>query len=189
MNRQLHLMPASAVRRRAIHEGFAIWSRVFLAAALICAIAGAIEAWQCRKSGQVLAALENQHGPVKQLIGDIRMLRAEIERLTASEQLALELASTQSAVTLLAQIGRAAAYAGGDLFVESLDFERQPASQSNGNARVLRLEGVALNHLAATRFVEQLRETQMFAEVNLASTASRVLATQPATAFEVECVF
>ncbi|MEM6331289.1 MAG: PilN domain-containing protein [Planctomycetota bacterium] len=188
MSRQLDLMPASARRRVAISEAVSVWSRVAVAVAIGCAAAAGFEAWRSQHSGNHLAALEAQHGPIKLLVKDIGSLRKQIASLTASEQLAIQLASTQSMVTLVGRLGQATAYAGGDLFVEAMEYERLPAAGGDSPSQALELRGLALNNLSVTRFVEHLRSAGMFREVNLRSTAARVIARQPAVSFQVECV-
>ncbi len=187
MSRQLKLMPSTSLRRRAIHEARSLWLRVAIVVASIGGAVVAWEVWQCQQTAQHLAALEAQHKPVQQLASDIRVLKAKIDTLTADEQLALELASNQSMLTLVGQLGKATAYAGGDLFIESMEYERRPAAGSENATQVLNLEGAALNNLSVTRLVEHLRHSGIFRDVTLGSTASRMIAQQAAVSFQVEC--
>lgn len=188
MSRHLNLLPSSSVRRRAIRESLAVWSRVLLVALVGCAGLAGWEVWNGQQISQSLTSLEAQHAPIVQLQEDIVELKAKITALSVNQQLALELASSQSMVTLVGELGVASAHAGGDLFVESMEFERQLAVAGGPATQIVRLTGAALDHLAVTRFVEALRGANLFAEVQLTSTGSQTLASQSVTSFDVECV-
>lgn len=189
MTRQLNLMPNAAFRRQAVAQAIAFWSRVLLAALIVCGALVASQAWSSQEAKQVRDALEAQHEPVKQLRSDIRLLSARVAGLTSEKKLALELATNQPMVTLLGELGDATAYAGGELFVESLSFERRPSTTEAPAAQALQIQGAGRDNLSVTRFAEHLRSSGLFQEVQLTSTASRVLASQSMTAFEMECVF
>ncbi|MEM9186841.1 MAG: PilN domain-containing protein [Planctomycetota bacterium] len=189
MSNRLDLMPAKARRRQTAKEAIALWSRVGCAATIFAAAAAGVELWNVQSATQVRNALEAQHAPIKQLRSDIIKLKGQVAGLTANEKLALDLATKKSLVTLIGNLGQAAAYAGGDLFIESLDYTRRPPVATASVQSVLTLEGAARDNLAITRFADRLRKSGLFNEVQLTSTGSRVLASQPVTAFELECAF
>lgn len=189
MVRALNLMPAAAVRRQALREATSFWSKVLGVSLLAMGGFISLQAWRAQEARQVRDALEAQHAPVNQVRNDTRLLRSRIASLSDTEQLALELAKKQPMVTLVGRIAEAVAYAGGDLYVDSLDFARRESTSEASEMQLLQLEGAARDNLSVTRFVEGLRSSGLFRDVQLTSTESRVLASQAATAFNLECVF
>jgi len=187
--RQLRLMPATAIRRQARGEATALWSRVLLVALVGCGATAGMEVLHRQSSRQQLQALEAQHAPIDQLRHEIRLLRSQISSLNSNEQLSLELASNRSMVSLLGQIGKATAFAGGDLFVSSMAFERSASLPGEQADLGLEIEGEARDHMSVTRFTEGLRNTGLFRDVQLSSTESKKNNTLAVTAFELECVF
>ena len=187
--RQLQLMPAVAIRRQAKGEAIWLWSRVLLVALVGCGATAALEALRCQTSRQQLQALEAQHAPIDQLRTDIHLLRAQIASLNSNEQLSLELASSRSMVSLLGQVGKAAAFAGGDLYVGAMSYERLDSLPGEAVVQGLEIQGEARDHMSVTRFVQGLRDAGMFSDVQLSSTESRQHQSQAVTAFELECAF
>lgn len=187
MSRQLALMPDTALRRQVLGAASWFWGRVLLAAAVAAATLGGAEAWRCRAAIQARDALEAEHAPITQLKLEISALGSRIASLRQSEQLAIELAVRQPLTTLLARVGRSAAYAGGELFVEQFRFDRRRAATPEPSVSTLRLRGVARDTAAITRFAQRLRDAGLFRDVQLRYTASRMLARQPMTAFDLEC--
>ncbi|MEN1682229.1 MAG: PilN domain-containing protein [Planctomycetota bacterium] len=189
MSRHLDLMPAGVLRRQAIGDATWLWSRVLLAAGAICGAVAATEVWRAQEASQVRAALEAEYAPITQLRADIRTLRSQIAGLHDTEKLAIELAIKQPMTTLLGRVGQSAAYAGGELFIERLGFNSRPSTPGSPGSQSLRLQGAARDSEAISRFADRLREAGLFSEVQLRSTGSRTLASQPVTAFDLTCDF
>lgn len=189
MTRQLNLMPAGALRRKAIAEATWLWSRVLLAAAAVCGALAAADIWQTQEVCQVRDALEAEYAPITQLRTDIRTLRSTINGLNDSQQLAIQLAIKQPMATLLGTLGQSAALAGGELFIERLTYDSRPAAPGGAGSHSLRLQGAARDSDAVARFADRLRQAALFHEVQLRSTGARVLASQPVTAFDLVCDF
>lgn len=203
MKTHLNLLPIGYLRARLIRRRLALWSPVWLAVALL----GASRWWtgytECRAVADQRMAREQRYEPVKRMMVKVGDMRRRIDELEARETMLDELSEPHPPLSGLALIGLSASKCDGRVRVDHLVLERNksaaaPAagrrqapnveSLSAGRSRVL-LDGTGLDNQAIAAFVEALKNTGAFLEVELKSTVRTGDETDAVRTFMVVCEY
>lgn len=193
MKRTLNLAPPGIRRRQAMRRLVHACSTAITLAGAASATWLLVEWSRGAAMAQALGRLEAEYAPLERLMEEDVLLRGEIERLRAREQMSLRLTTDRIGLPLLAVLAQAATEAGGDVYVEELHYHA--SSQTTRNRRTVtqdgpkaELEGVSRDSLAVARFAQELRRSKLFTRVSIESS-------QPAPGsgdlrqFEIACAF
>jgi len=194
MKRSLNLIPMKSLRRQTIRRALRQWM-IISAVTLVGVSAVAWWKWnQTNDKQRLLQAAQLQYAPLKKLEEETDSLRKDSVSLEQRERLALELSQKRSMLTLLGQLSLAASNAGGDVNVNQLEMETEtrPGETDEEAATLeskLTLRGIGVDDVAIARFVAQLRDSQLFYDVQLTSTGSNKVGDIESKLYTVECAF
>ncbi|MEQ8791298.1 MAG: PilN domain-containing protein [Pirellulaceae bacterium] len=188
MNTHLNLLPVGYLRARLIRRRLAVWAPIWLALILL----GAANWWAsyaaCDEAAAAREARERQYQPVQRTTTQVNVLRRQIEELNSRENVLDDLLEPHPPLSGLGFIGRSAAACGGRVRVNRMVLERSkttaPAARrqtgaprqagaaehaSDAVSRIT-LDGAGLDNQAIAAFVEALKSTGAFRQVELNST-------------------
>lgn len=194
MKRSLNLIPMKTLRKQAVSQVFRQW----LCMALIGMAVTAIAVWwvwnQTAEQTRLLQAAQQQYAPLKNLEEETEALKRQASSLEKRERLALELSQNRSMLTLLGQLSSASMKCDSDVSISQMEMESKTTpAKPNEEAGVieskLTLRGVGIDDVAIARFVAQLRDSQLFYDVQLTSTGSGKVGDKESKLYTVECVF
>ena len=184
MSTHLNLMTDEDRRQQLLRGARRSWTRILLGTAVVLAMCGTVQWWHGTATSEELQSLEDRYAPIQTLKNQCIRMRTEINTMREAQQLTLRLVDTRPAVTLLGAISKAAANAGGRVFVDRLELQTDRAS---GDQRVAVVSGYGNDNSAIAKFTEALRASSLFADVSLNSSASQTASNQQARSFQIEC--
>lgn len=139
-----------------------------------------------------LAIAQLQATPVAATIAECEQLKAELSALAEARKKLQILAPDSAPLGVLGLIAAAVEQANKDIQIRSIKYtaRRDPLQRTNGAAPAeggsLVIHGLAANEGVAAEFVESLRRSSSFHQVELKA-SSRATTTTPAIQFDVVC--
>lgn len=197
MTHSVNLVPVAFRRRLLLRRRLRQWAIVWILAIFALASACAAEyAWILHQQ-RILADLQTQCDPLRQIDQATQHTQQQLEELRSRESLFAALQRHDRPVQLLGLVGVAAYGTSHDIHIDEF---RMTTSHSSGPAgrsensfptekRLLHLAGRGVDALAVARFVSHLRETEAFESVMLRSSMDLPGPMSETCQFEVACEY
>lgn len=182
-----NLLPISWQRSSLIRHRLRQWSVVWGVALVSIFATAAGQYWLGRHDLKAIANLEAQAGPVREKIREIDRLRVHLAELKSRESLLSILESNEEPYLLMGLVSLSGQRLAKQLWLNHFKLEstsamssasqdrrtatqggKTPEGKQKEEVRLL-LEGNAINDLAVTQFVNDLRQCELFDDVHLIS--------------------
>jgi hypothetical protein len=194
MKTHLNLLPFSVRRNQLIKRALRQW---VLAGSIAAAITAFAIWWRWNEAKQQQIALDavmRQYAPLKKLEEESQHIESEVESLQNRERLALDLAQNRSLLTLIEQLSRAAKRCDGKVNINHLVMDANVRSaRQDGEGDLsqskLTLRGMGIDDVTIAQFVAELRDSNLFENVQLTSTGSATINDREAKIYTLECVY
>jgi hypothetical protein len=183
MKSHLNLLPIGFLRARLVRRRLALWAPVWAAVGLLAVANWWTSYSACAAAAHTFEIRQQQYEPTRKLSSENSRMRQRIDELNNRETMLGELSESHPPLAGVTLVGRCAAQCEGRVRVHHLLLERNVAAASNskrklpgaqsaaaGDRSQLTLEGVGLDNVAVATFVESLRDTGAFLNVELKST-------------------
>jgi hypothetical protein len=193
MKTHLNLLPWTCRRNAMIRVRAVRWAAVWVAVSLLTLTVFGFRMMRYRAATVELGRLQEQAAPLEQTRSAIGGLRTRLGDLSAQEMTLARLATPRPALTLLGLISRSVSQCDGLVRVEQLTLQTiEEGDKANATARPVSrttviIKGIALDNLAASRFVMALRNSHSFDRVELKSSIEEPASQRKMCAYLVEC--
>lgn len=188
MNTFVNLMSQRALDRQCYHTRLGQWSKILALTIIALAVHGATIWWPARNDRIQLEALEAQYTPVRAAKAEITKLTSRISTTRTDYELELAISTDTPASTLLAIVGSAAEATRGRVFLEDITYRQQGPLASNPPEEQMSVSGIGIDTSAVGLFVQQLRSSMPFADIQVRNTETIVVNRQPMQSFRIDCV-
>ena len=195
MSASQNLLPSSWCRRVLVAQRLRAWSLAWVVSALLAAFTCAGMLWAHRRNLTELSELQTAAAPLRQIDQQTSKLQQELLQLEGRESLLAMLDTSEQPFKIVGIVSQSAAQTAGKVQVrefslrsgrknatrassarrQSLAQQATPVNtptEQDGETVELRLVGVAGDDMAVTRFVDQLRQYNVFDTVTLHSSQS-----------------
>jgi hypothetical protein len=203
----INLLPFEYRRRELVRLRLLQWSLVWAGCLLLIVAAWWLKQGQHRASRQAVEAAETRFRPLKQLMGQRRVMENELRKLHAKGTVLGQLRDERPLFTLIGMVSESARECRGRLVVDEMSFQHntnatstdrpqrdsgkptdnQPAADGSGPRASVTLRGTALDNLAVARFAAALRDSGLFGRVELKSSVGDHSAAGNLRAYLLEC--
>ncbi|MCA9202781.1 MAG: PilN domain-containing protein [Planctomycetales bacterium] len=191
----INLLSQEYQRRQIVRARTRQWVVVWLILLPVFSAGGLMEWSRYQASVTELATAEARYAPLVELQDHNDALRSQLNMLRQREQLVLEASGRRSLLDVLGYVSRAAADADDRLCVQQLlvGGTKQRLGATNDSAGeplgVVTMQGVGMDNTAVSHFVNGLRSTQAFRQVQLKSTTPTEVAELSVRGYVVECTY
>lgn len=195
MKTHINLLPCES--RRRVMRRFRLWQ--WSVAWSLAIVVGVALGWNGYRERLAIEEERDQNArtyePVKVLKEELKVMRTSVDTLQEQEKMAEELVDKRPAITLLGTLGQAAKQSQGRLQIGYLRLgksgERGMAVSldDTSDAQVVLLRGISLDIASVTQFVDALRESSLFTQVDMKPTKESKIGTYTAFAYHVECAY
>ncbi|TWT40150.1 PilN domain-containing protein [Botrimarina hoheduenensis] len=194
MKRVLNLAPPGIRRRQTLRRLRHAVATAVTAAGVLSGLWLVVEWSRGASMAQSLGRLEAEYAPLARLMEEDVELRAEIARLRGREQLSLRLTTEQLGLSLLAAVSRAAAMPEAQVYLDQLHYRSTHAKSSVRQRGAtehsgVKIEGISRDGLAVARFAEGLRESRLFSQVSIETSAPAASDGSALRKFTIACAF
>lgn len=190
----MNLLPYAYRRKLIIRKLLTGWMGVWIGCGVLGGAACALISSELLTAQSELTRIEEQAGPLREIVAENRQLKQQIEEISGRESVLGELGGASQPVSLLAIISQSARAADERLQIQRLNVAQvvlasvpakpttpaKPGGKPAPNASQakseparkvleLTLTGIACDDVAVTRFVSALREQGVFQSVELRS--------------------
>lgn len=188
MNTYVNLMSQRALDRQCYRARLKQWSQILALTALAIAVHSMTIWWPARNDRLHLEALEAQYKPVSESKLEIVKLNNTIASTKTNYELELAISVDTPASTLLAIVGNAAEATHHRVFLEEVTYRQQGPLAKRPPEEHVSVAGIGINTSAIGIFVQHLRTSMPFAEINVRNTETIEVNRQPMQSFRIDCV-
>jgi hypothetical protein len=193
MKTHLNLLPWTCRRNALMRTRALRWTAVWIGVAALTFTVFGFRMMRYRAAAVELGRLQEDNAPLEQIRGRIAESRTRLSALSAQEVILARLATPRPALTLLALVSRSVGECDGLVQVEQLalrtveEGEKAGEKARPGGRTTVVIKGIALDNMAASRFVMALRNSKSFDRVELKSSIEEASSQRKACAYLVEC--
>jgi len=192
MKTYLNLIPEKIRCRQVFQRTLWLWSGVWLLAIVIIVPIGWQQWSKANSRRRQIETLERDFEPIRGLKSELIALRQKAKNISPMTAVSFDFDERRPLPTLIAAISNAAVETRGNVSVESLTLETNPASPRRDDAPAgyrLVLKGIAANSADVTTFVGSLRRCNLFQKVDQKSIGQSTFGDIAVQRYEVECSF
>lgn len=194
MKTAINLLPAVYRRQRLIRRRAIQWAIVLVAALATIGVASWFKDHEYRLLERQLAAVDRESRPAQAMLGEIAIMRKQIDRLQQHQSIAQELEQQRQVLALLGAISEAARATEGRLRVVDcrvVDLQATEVAENQAadalHAGTVTLSGVALDSPTVAEFNDGLMRSGLFADVKLIKSNERAELGPEMFDYEVRC--
>lgn len=189
MNRPMNLLPVRFRRRLVFYTRLRVWAAIWALCGAVGVSCCLVQAAHLVSVQAKLAKLEAEADPILKMDEENDAVTSRIRELIGRESILGEVSGVPQPLTLVAVLGQSAAQARGGLQIDRLQIRQLktdgPAKGNTGgknpptapgaepasaaHSLEISVRGVAMDDVAVAEFVSALRETGLFAQVELRS--------------------
>ena len=133
--------------------------------------------------------------PIVVMEQELNKMKTQIDTLARREKMAAEMVDQHPALTLLGVLSRTTQQCKGRLKIGKLTLGRPGERGLDSTlvpsraSQLVLISGTALDIASVTRFVDALRDADVFTEVDMKPTKETTVGNRPAFAYDVECAY
>jgi hypothetical protein len=198
----VNLLPQSFRRRLLICRCVGVWSLIWLACAVLCAIYLGAGYYKLRAERALLSQMEVRCQPVRLIVSQSQKLEQKLTEARTRQADLLRLAPSSKALPAISIVSQATRSLEGRLQLRRFSFQHvvetpkpadaaAPASQSKASIErgQLVLEAVAIDDTVIASFIDVLRNVPAIRQVELKSSTEWNATGKSRRRFEVICFF
>jgi Tfp pilus assembly protein PilN len=192
MKTHLNLLPWSCRQNQMVRLRAVQWAAVCGVVSILTVTVFGLRMTRHQAAAAEVGWLQEQNAPLERVRGAIGDLRTRLANLRAQETTLARLETPRPALTLLGLVGRSVSQCDGLVRVEQLSLRSVEEDDKSGgiraaNTTTVTIKGLALDNLAASRFVVALRNSRSFDRVELKASIEEATSQRKACSYLVEC--